>query len=54
LGYAANQPSASGPDARHARHRRLPPKKLPTQILSIEEGQQFICGLTRQWRDSLP
>jgi hypothetical protein len=52
FGYAANQPSASGPDARHA--RRLPPKRLPTHILPIEEGQQFIRDLARQWLDSLP
>ena len=49
LGCAADQRSASGPAA-----CSLPPKKLPTHILSIEEGQQFIRGLTRQWLDSLP
>jgi hypothetical protein len=52
FGYAANEPSASGPGARHA--RRPPPKKLPTRILSIEEGQQFIRDLARRWLDSLP
>jgi hypothetical protein len=51
FGHAANEPSASGSAARHARRR--PWNKQPTRILSIEEGRQFIRDLARRWLDSL-
>jgi hypothetical protein len=51
FGYAANEPQASGDDARHARR---PPKTPPARIMTIEEGRQFIRDLARHWLDSLP
>ena len=51
FGYAANEPQASGDDARHARR---PPKTPPARIVTIEEGRQFIRDLARHWLDSLP
>jgi hypothetical protein len=51
FGYSANHPDASGADARHA--RRPPGGKIPNRTMSIEEGQQFIRDLARQWLDSL-
>jgi hypothetical protein len=51
FGYAANEPKASGDDARHARR---PPKAPPVRIMTIEEGRQFIRDLARHWLDSLP
>ena len=51
FGYAANEPQASGGDARHARR---PPKTPPARIMTIEEGRQFIRDLALHWLDSLP
>lgn len=51
FGYSANDPDASGADARHA--RRPLGGKIPNRILSIEEGQQFIRHLACRWLDSL-
>ncbi len=51
FGYSANHPDASGTDARHARR---PPTTLPSRVMSIEEGQQFIRDLAHRWLDSLP
>jgi hypothetical protein len=51
FGYSANHPDASGADARHARR---PPTTPPSRVMSIEEGQQFIRDLARQWLNSLP
>jgi hypothetical protein len=51
FGYAANEPQASGDDARHARR---PPTTPPAHIMTIEEGRQFIRDLSRRWLDSLP
>ncbi|GLW90155.1 hypothetical protein [Actinokineospora globicatena] len=50
FGYSANHPDASGPAARHARR---PPGTPPPWTMSIEQGQQFIRNLTREWLDSL-
>jgi hypothetical protein len=44
FGYAANEPQASGDDARHARR---PPKTPPARIMTIEEGRQFIRDLAQ-------
>jgi hypothetical protein len=51
FGYAANNPPASGDAARHARR---PPTTAPARIMTIEEGQQLIRDLARQWLNSLP
>lgn len=51
FGYAANEPTASGDAARHARR---PPKSPPARIMTIEEGRQFIRDLIWRWLDSLP
>jgi hypothetical protein len=51
FGYTANNPAASGDDARHAR-RKLK-GAIPNRTMTIEEGQAFIRDLARLWLDSL-
>jgi hypothetical protein len=51
FGYAANNPAASGTQARHA--RRPPGGTVPRRVMSIADGEQFIRDLARRWFDSL-
>jgi hypothetical protein len=51
FGYAANEPLASGDDARHARR---PPRNPPANIMTLEQGQELIRRLARNWLNSLP